>query len=99
MPETVGRAMIAAIEVVAHMPRCRDCRWWEVSGRREIQPLGCCVLTQTGAGAYENPRANSSLALAVIGRDESAYWPYLRTSPDFGCVQWQAKSERADERG
>lgn len=73
------------------MPRCRDCRWWEVAGHREIQTQGCCVLTQTGAGAHENPRPDSK-ALAVIGGDDQdGYWPYLRTAPDFGCVQFEAK--------
>jgi hypothetical protein len=74
------------------MPRCRGCRWWEPGGRRENARLGCCVLTQTGAGSVENPRPDSK-ALAVIGGGNDHLWPYLRTSPDFGCVQFEPKGE------
>lgn len=71
------------------MPQCRDCKWWEAH-RPEVAALGCCVLTQTGAGSSENPRQDSK-ALAVVGGDLDHLWPYLRTAPDFGCVQFEAK--------
>lgn len=72
------------------MGNCRDCKWWETAGRRELQRQGCCVLTQTGQGAWENPRTDSK-ALAVIGGGNDHLWPYLRTTPDFGCVQFEAR--------
>lgn len=87
MPSNLGRV---TVDVLALMPRCRDCHWWEVSGRREIQTLGCCVLTQAGAGAAENPRPDSK-ALAVVGGGLDHLWPYLRTAPDFGCVQFRER--------
>jgi hypothetical protein len=78
MPASLGRVEVATIDVVAHMPRCRDCKWWcqsDLGPRSPTPPYGTCrfeIWPTTVVKAFTNG---------------------LVTHPDFGCVQWEARSE------
>ena len=68
------------------MNQCRDCRWW-----REYDwepPCGECDLANLLDGKETHP-GSKAFAAAVHGET------WLETTPDFGCVQWEAKD--ADE--
>lgn len=73
------------------MTRCKDCKWWTPpdylhplhTGASSV--MGCCELTRL---EHEDFRYAKSLAVAVEHDGISAV---LNTSPDFGCVQFEAK--------
>lgn len=77
------------------MPRCRDCRWW-----KQFQPgvnyeQGYWGDRLIGKGECEIAASSSSHepdyldTLAIADSDCPA--TSLITSPDFGCVQFEAK--------
>jgi hypothetical protein len=61
------------------VPRCDTCRWWDAGNSRE----GTCLRTDH-AGALAMPFPTNADSAADAG---------LQTAPDFGCVQWEAKSD------
>lgn len=82
------------------MNRCKDCKWWQFNPNHD-EIWGSCKLTQRAEpnqwnlqkcathewmGEYNIPK--SRLAWAM---DHEDYQAILRTHPDFGCVQWEAK--------
>jgi hypothetical protein len=62
--------------------RCKNCRHWQgeswFSGEKKL-----CLLTEKSA-TYEWSHYES---LAQVSAD---YYGILATSPEFGCVQWEA---------
>lgn len=75
--------------------RCRDCTWWEPFVENDDYcpdwleyraGLGYCEFT---ASKDRTPLYPETLAWAEGGDDP--YQHQLLTSPDFGCVQFEAK--------
>jgi hypothetical protein len=69
-------------------PRCETCRWWrpmdeEVHGRCERVPSLSFWDDPSGTGR--------DLESAYLSRDLDS--PWLRTKPDFGCVQHHPKAD------
>jgi hypothetical protein len=68
---------------------CETCKHWENSGLRVNQGYpypgyGVCKR----ATGHSGPDEKDALAYADDAED---YEAYLRTKPNFGCVQWEAK--------
>lgn len=76
-------------DLVALMPRCRDCRFWEQEDWQVTEGVGACLATQDGTRAFPSNPLPSSKALA---QGEDGWAAYLQTRPDFGCVQFEAKA-------
>lgn len=73
------------------MGLCKDCRWWDADGphipqlEQEDKTRGVCELAgSTGS----TPEHSHSLAVAI---DQDTWGAALRTSPDFGCVQFEKR--------
>lgn len=86
----LGRVELATIDVIAVLPRCKDCRWWSTEHR-----LGWLSDRSDGRGHCERaesedgqPVDKDSLAYT---EDGESYRAILITAPDFGCVQFQAR--------
>lgn len=85
-----------AIDVRTIMPHCETCKWWGPSpapGVYEDLPndWGRCDMTSrpyfmNPEDAYDHPE---SLAKADCG--DSVVETFLRASPQFGCLQWEAR--------
>lgn len=80
------------------MERCETCRHWDRKRFAHYEPYdkdepdagwGSCILADSTNSDPEHP---STLALAL---DLESCVVQLRTAPNFGCVQWQAKEEEA----
>lgn len=70
--------------------RCGTCKWWRNVLDPDFpldDPGGECQLTIWTGRTYEHV---DSKALAFPDDDET--YASLITDPDFGCVQWEAKS-------
>jgi hypothetical protein len=77
---SLGRVEFSTSEVIAHMPRCRGCKWWT---RQDDTPVesGLCGLADKDSNG---PVHSGAMFLIPEGT--------LFTHPDFGCVQFEAKS-------
>jgi hypothetical protein len=65
--------------------RCRDCRWWDASDLGRSNPrarTACLKVEQRETGAFTIDKIT-----AVYVGDHVA----LLTTPDFGCVQFEAE--------
>jgi hypothetical protein len=72
------------------MGHCKDCKWWnspEIMNSifHDKPAYGQCELTTSGSN---QPFWPESLAVAS---SVSGYSGALNTSPEFGCVQWEAQ--------
>lgn len=72
------------------MGNCKDCKHWQSPERLEkiylhSFKMGRCELAGSSESYADHPE---SLAFA---EDVESYSAWLNTSPDFGCVQWEAK--------
>lgn len=88
MPEMIGRVGLGVVEVVAAMPRCRDCKWWspeDYHDDRRPEGWGECGLATTKSGYREQPQA------LMMACDPDEYEAGLLTAPDFGCVQFESR--------
>jgi hypothetical protein len=84
------------ISVVKELPicgYCRDCRWWilldknlQYYYRDENRPGICDKSVNRFMGVIDHPE---TLSLAGTDQGDPAI---LRTSPDFGCVQFEVKN-------
>lgn len=63
---------------------CKDCKWWEKQDWR-YEDLNVCALTET---EYGEAKSAGTLAQAI---DYEIYYAVLVTTPDFGCVQFEAR--------
>lgn len=68
---------------------CRDCKHWRTPDEGEYGPLrtncGECVISES-----ENGKSKGiTLAFAM---DAEGYFAILKTAPNFGCVQFEAKA-------
>lgn len=70
--------------------RCETCKWWDRSRETQDPTESPCLLTETDARGKPLYMTSSAVAEAV-----HAGPAILRTTPDFGCVQWV---KRADAR-
>ena len=61
------------------IPRCDGCKWWEHPSNNTDPGFGQCLKEDTG----DAPQLISSI-----------YGEGVQTTPDFGCVQWEAKEEQ-----
>jgi hypothetical protein len=81
------------------MPRCRDCRWWarenprDLAGEwREAFDAGYGACGVVGSPPYLNMHHGTPLDPAFLEGGDGAQME-LMTLPDFGCVQFEARSE------
>lgn len=84
MPEMLGRVGLDVIEVIAAMPRCRDCRWWNGTNRPAI-----CMKIRGRANVDGLPVGGAMIATIRLPSDSEA----LITDPEFGCVQFEGKPD------
>lgn len=79
---SLGRVEFGTIEVIAHMPRCRDCKWWTplTNAPAWEGEWGDC-------GAITETTTHGPAAIAWAHEEGAA----LFTRPDFGCVKFEAK--------
>ena len=77
--------------------RCATCRWWRhdpgtvfLAGDSRAR-TGECALADSEH--YGDPEHAQRLAVA---QGDDAEWCWLKTAPDFGCVQWAVR-ETASE--
>lgn len=95
---SLGRVELATVDVIAAIPRCRDCRWWdrehEATGRNpgsmRVDPMltgdsGACLITETHSLDAEHTESK-----AVVWEGDS-YHGVLVTAADFGCVQFEPR--------
>lgn len=76
MPAHIGQV---TVDLVGVMPRCGDCRYWQP--RPDVRS----IVIQ---GACERITVLPSKAVIEPSYDPTA----LITDPDFGCIQFEAKS-------
>jgi hypothetical protein len=76
--------------------RCRTCRHWYrelPQNERPDRPEGWCYITLVHQNVPSSP---GSLAMgnAMLFEDSHRMVNiWLATSPDFGCIQWEAKTD------
>ena len=72
---------------------CRDCKWWNQGDRYNWEPTdwGICLLTYRPYEGDGNDWQEHPESLARGDCGDSVVEAYLRTAPDFGCVQWERK--------
>lgn len=68
--------------------RCKDCRWWALTGPIETNFGACCYADSENGETYDDSM------FALTGEklpDGSPETVMVFTGPEFGCVHWQAK--------
>jgi hypothetical protein len=85
--------------------RCATCKWWHQSEHNLFPSAGWgnCTLTDTEESRDDDNvvavRFQHPESLAIVDGwadgdfcEDGPFWgARLRTQPDFGCVQWEAK--------
>lgn len=75
---------------------CKDCRHWLTTADTYTVPTGWgeCDKTWLQADAAGGGYAGAGMPKGTLAMatDWSAYKAVLQTHPDFGCVQFEAKS-------
>jgi hypothetical protein len=67
--------------------RCNTCRWWSIGG---FDQWGTCLLTATNNAKPIYPQTIAVAYAKDEDSDTTTDPSELVTSPDFGCVQWEA---------
>lgn len=65
--------------------RCETCKWWETWRGQDPSAWSSCRLT-----AIVEDKALFAETKAKVSNLPNTYG-VLKTAPDFGCVQWEAK--------
>lgn len=69
--------------------RCRTCKHWDT--RQPEDGWGYCERAEMSSDVRDNKRRAVDHTSLAVAQDASNYHAALVTSPDFGCVQWEAK--------
>lgn len=84
------------------MGNCRDCRWWAQSLGPEVDQWGhwsnilggdgYCLMTLSGSATCRESVPNEPNVTKAWANDDEGHLACLVTSPDFGCVQFEARA-------
>ncbi len=76
------------------MNRCRTCKWWDHTASAQDAWGNCDMVgfyCDNRHGDKADPRGRDHPESLAVAQDAEGYAAGLRTSPDFGCVQWVGK--------
>ena len=63
-------------------PVCKNCKWWDINYHSRCD----FIAISTGDAEYKK---GQDAAIAVRVLDDSGLIVYLKTGPDFGCVNFR----------
>lgn len=90
----MGRVELSAIDVIAVMPRCRDCHFWDALDMSGAEQTGICHRVDFDGGSCDDQtRACISIEQPNGRISVSGDVAWFVTRQDFGCVQFQAREE------
>lgn len=86
-------AVYAGVQVIFTPKICLNCRWWEQHGPIENNEGFCRLMGFTNL-SDEATKYWQIAPRDAVGPHKPACWAKhdeVRTSPDFGCNQWECK--------